>query len=679
MTTQNETAAATSAKGLLRFITCGSVDDGKSTLLGRLLYDAGLVPDDQLAALARDSRRQQAGAPDVQGSTSVAGGRMPGATDVQGSTSVAGGRMPGATDVQGSASVAGGRMPGATDVLDFSLLTDGLDAEREQGITIDVAYRYFHTARRGFIVADCPGHEQYTRNMATGASNAELAVVLVDARKGLLPQTRRHTYICGLLGIRQVVLAVNKMDLVDYDQATYEAIAAQYRVLAQSLGIAAVHCLPVAAPTGDNVGSRSPRMPWYAGGSLLELLESIDAAPLRAADFRMPVQWVNRPDHSFRGYAGTICGGSVACGDEIVVQPGVQRARIERIVTADGDLERAVAGQAVTLCLNREVDASRGDVIADALRPAPVADQFTCHLLWLGDAALLPNRTYWLKIGTRTVNARVMSIKYKVDVNSQSRLAARHLELNEVGYCTVGLDDAIAFEPYASNHTLGGFILIDRLSHATVACGMLDFALGRSANVHWQQVDIDKAVRAASKGQQPLCLWFTGLSGAGKSTIANLVERRLHALGYHTYLLDGDNVRHGINKDLGFTPEDRVENIRRIAEVAHLMVDAGLIVLVSVISPYRSERRSARELFAQGEFMEVFVDAPLAVCEERDPKGLYRKARAGEIRNFTGIDSPYERPEAPDVHLLTAGQRPEQLAEQLAERLLADQGSGSVD
>ncbi|TAM60442.1 MAG: adenylyl-sulfate kinase, partial [Rhodanobacter sp.] len=585
-----------------------------------------------------------------------------------------------ATDVQGSTSVAGGRMPGATDVLDFSLLTDGLDAEREQGITIDVAYRYFHTARRGFIVADCPGHEQYTRNMATGASNAELAVVLVDARKGLLPQTRRHTYICGLLGIRQVVLAVNKMDLVDYDQATYEAIAAQYRVLAQSLGIAAVHCLPVAAPTGDNVGSRSPRMPWYAGGSLLELLESIDAAPFQAADFRMPVQWVNRPDHSFRGYAGTICGGSVACGDEIVVQPGVQRARIERIVTADGDLQRAVAGQAVTLCLDREVGVSRGDVIADALRPAPVADQFTCHLLWLGDAALLPNRTYWLKIGTRTVNARVMSIKYKVDVNSQSRLAARHLELNEVGYCTVGLDDAIAFEPYASNHTLGGFILIDRLSNATVACGMLDFALGRSANVHWQHVDIDKSVRGASKGQRPLCLWFTGLSGAGKSTIANLVERRLHTLGYHTYLLDGDNVRHGINKDLGFTPEDRVENIRRIAEVAHLMVDAGLIVLVSVISPYRSERRSARELFAEGEFMEVFVDAPLAVCEERDPKGLYQRARAGEIRNFTGIDSPYEKPETPDVHLQTAGQRAEQLAEQLTERLLAEQGGiGSVD
>ena len=619
MTTPSDVPDVLPAKGLLRFITCGSVDDGKSSLLGRLLYDAGMVPDDQLAALVNDSRRQHAD---------------------------------------------------AGDVLDFSLLTDGLDAERQQGITIDVAYRYFHTGKRSFIVADCPGHEQYTRNMATGASNAELAVVLIDARKGLLPQTRRHTYICGLLGIRQVVLAVNKMDLVDYDQTTYDAIATQYRELASSLGIADVHCLPVVALTGDNVGKRSSRMPWYEGGSLLELLESVEVAPFRAVDFRMPVQWVNRPDHSFRGYAGTICGGSVACGDEIVVQPGGQQARIERIVTSTGDLPVAVDGQAVTLCLDREVDVSRGDVIADALRPALVADQFTCHLLWTGDAALLPNRTYWLKIGTRTINARVMAIKYKVDVNSQSKLAARHLELNEVGYCTLGLDGDIAFEAYASNRTLGGFILIDRQSNATVACGMLDFALGRSSNVHWQHVDVDKAVRSASKVQRPLCLWFTGLSGAGKSTIANLVERRLHALGYHTYLLDGDNVRHGINKDLGFTPEDRVENIRRIAEVAHLMVDAGLIVLVSAISPYRSERRSARELFGEGEFMEVFVDAPLEDCERRDPKGLYRKARAGTIRNFTGIDSPYERPEAPDVHLLTSGQRAEQLAEQLTEQLL---------
>ena len=610
-------AASTAPPGLLRFITCGSVDDGKSSLLGRLLYDAGMLPDDQLAALARDSRRQH----------------------------------------------------GEAGLLDFSLLTDGLDAERQQGITIDVAYRYFHTARSSFIVADCPGHEQYTRNMATGASNAELAVVLVDARKGVLAQTRRHTYICSLLGIRQIVLTVNKMDLVNYDQATYETIATRYRELAQSLGIEKVQCLPAAALSGDNVGSRSPRMPWYDGGSLLELLESADVMPFRATDFRMPVQWVNRPDHAFRGYAGTICGGCVRRGDEVIVQPGGQQARIDRIVTADGDLPDAVDGQAVMLCLDREIDVSRGDVIADARRPAPVADQFTCHLLWVGDAALLPNRTYWLKIGTRTVNARVMSIKHKVDVNSQARLAARQLVLNEVGYCTLGLDDEIAFEPYADNRTLGGFILIDRQSSATVACGMLDFALGRSANVHWQHVDIDKAVRAASKGQQPLCLWFTGLSGAGKSTVANLVERRLHALGHHTYLLDGDNVRHGINKDLGFTPEDRVENIRRIAEVAHLMVDAGLIVLVSAISPYRSERRSARELFGAAEFMEVFVDASLEECERRDPKGLYRKARAGAIRNFTGIDAPYERPEAPEIHLSSDGRRAEELAEQVIAQL----------
>ena len=613
-------------KQLLRFITCGSVDDGKSTLLGRLLYDAGMLPDDQLAALSRDSRKRHADQP-------------------------------------------GSLLDG--DALDFSLLTDGLDAERQQGITIDVAYRYFHTPRRSFIVADCPGHEQYTRNMATGASNAELAVVLVDARKGLLTQTRRHTYICGLLGIKQIVLAINKMDLVGHDQAVYEKIVEDYRALAQDLGIAHVQCLPVVAPTGENVGVRANSMPWYDGACLLELLESANVAMAHAEDFRMPVQWVNRPDQSFRGYAGTICGGHVVVGDEVLIQPGAQRAHIERIVTATGDLMNASSGQAVTLCLDREVDASRGDVISAALRPAPVADQFNAHVLWMGDAVLLPNRIYVLKIGTREVNARVMSIKYKVDVNTQAKLAARHLELNEVGYCTIGLDGDIAFESFAINPTLGGFILIDRQNHATVACGMLDYALGRSTNVQWQHLDIDKRVRGGSKGQRPLCLWFTGLSGAGKSTIANLIERRLHVLGYHTYLLDGDNVRHGINKDLGFTPEDRVENIRRIAEVAHLMVDAGLIVLVSVISPYRSERRSARELFAEGEFMEVFVDTPLEECERRDAKGLYQKARAGLIRNFTGIDAPYERPEAPDVHLASSGRHAEQLAEQLTGQLLA--------
>lgn len=607
-------------RGLLRFITCGSVDDGKSTLLGRLLYDAGMLPDDQIEALRRDSRR---------------------------------------THPEG-------------DVLDFSLLTDGLDAERQQGITIDVAYRYFHSARRSFVVADCPGHEQYTRNMATGASHADLAVVLVDARKGLLVQTRRHTYICALLGIRKVILAVNKMDLVGYRQDVYEAIRTAYEALATQLGIGEVHALPVAALRGDNVGRRSPDMPWYDGPTLLDLLESIDVQPIQAVDFRMPVQWVNRPDQSFRGYAGTICGGNVRVGDEIVVQPGTQRARIARIVTATGDLQEAGVGQAVTLTLDKEVDVSRGEVIADAAQPTPEADQFAAHVLWMGDEPLLPNRGYWLKVGTRTVNARVTSIKYKVDVNTQAKLAAHRLELNEVGYCNIDLDQPVAFEAYGTNPTLGGFILVDRQSHATVACGMLDFALRRATNVHWQHLDVDQRMRAQSKGQHPRCLWFTGLSGAGKSTIANLLERRLAALGYHTYLLDGDNLRHGLNRDLGFTPEARVENVRRVAEVAHLMVDAGLIVLVCVISPFRSEREFARSLFGDSEFIEVFVDTPLEECERRDPKGLYRKARAGEISNFTGIDSPYERPGAAEVHLETAGMSLEAMVEELVAQILPD-------
>lgn len=617
-------APAVDQGGLLRFITCGSVDDGKSTLLGRVLYDAGLVPDDQLAALARDSRRSQ---------------------------------------------------EGAADQLDFSLLTDGLAAEREQGITIDVAYRYFHTVRRSFIVADCPGHEQYTRNMATGASTAELAVVLVDVRKGLLPQTRRHTYLCGLLGVRQVVLAVNKMDLVGFQQDAYDVIATTYRTLASSMGIGSVRCLPVVATEGDNVGRRSSRMRWYKGACLLEMLESAEVVARVPSRFRMPVQWVNRPDDSFRGYAGTVCGGRISIGGDIVVQPGAQRAKVQRIVTADGDLPHADAGQAITLTLDREIDVSRGDVIADAALPAVVADQFAAHLLWMGDEALLPNRTYWLKIGTRTVNARVTTIKHKVDVNTQAELAARQLQLNEVGYCNIDLDQPVPFEAYVDNRTLGGFILIDRQTQATVACGMLDFALRRAANVHWQHLDLDKHARGASKGQRPRCVWFTGLSGAGKSTIANLVERRLHAMGHHTYVLDGDNLRHGLNKDLGFTAEARVENVRRVAEVAHLMVDAGLIVLVCVISPFRGERRFARDLFEPGEFVEVFVDTPLAECERRDSKGLYQKARAGMISNFTGIDSPYETPEAPELHVVPGGATAEQLAERVVSYLLADDGS----
>ncbi|WP_291191974.1 adenylyl-sulfate kinase [Frateuria sp.] len=596
---------------MLRFITCGSVDDGKSTLLGRLLYDAGMLADDQLEALRRDSHKR------------------------------------------------GG------EALDFALVTDGLDAEREQGITIDVAWRYFHTARRSFIVGDCPGHEQYTRNMATGASQVDLAVVLVDARKGLLPQTRRHTYICALLGIRRVILAVNKMDLVGLDADVYASIVEPYRALAASLGIESVSALPVVAPDGDNVGLRSERMPWYQGPSLIELLETLDVEVAPAARFRLPVQWVNRPDQSFRGYAGTVCGGRVAVGDEVLVQPGGRQARVERIVGPSADLADAVAGQAITLCLDRELDISRGDVIAAAAQPAPIADQFGCHLVWFGDAPLLPNRSYLLRLGTATVNARVTAIKHKVDVNTQAPLAARRLELNEVGYCNIDLDRPLAFERYADDRTLGGFILIDRQSNATVACGMLDFALHRAANIHWQHTDVDKSTRALAKGQQPLCLWFTGLSGAGKSTIANLVERRLAAQGYHTYLLDGDNLRLGLNVDLGFTAEARVENVRRVAEVGQLMVDAGLVVLVCVISPFASEREFARGRFAEGEFVEVFVDTPLAECEQRDPKGLYAKARAGQISNFTGIDSPYERPTAPELHLHAEGQRAEQLAEQV--------------
>jgi bifunctional enzyme CysN/CysC len=612
---------------LLRFITCGSVDDGKSTLLGRLLYDLGQIADDQLAALERDSRRAS---PD--------------------------------------------------DPLDFSLLTDGLQAEREQGITIDVAYRYFHSPRRHFIVADCPGHEQYTRNMVTGASTAKLAVVLVDARKGVLVQTRRHTYLCALLGIGQVVLAVNKMDLVGYDQGVFEAIRDEYTALATSLGIATVHALPVAAVTGDNVRHRSACMPWYHGDSLLEMLEQVAIAEPADAPFRMPVQWVNRPDQSFRGYAGTIVAGTVSPGDDIVVLPSGQRARIERIVTANGDLQKAVRRQAVTLVLDREIDIGRGDVLADATQPLAIADQFACHLVWMGEEAMLPNRTYWLKLGPRTVNARVTAIKHKVDVNTQAKLAAVRLELNDVGYCNIDIDHAIAFEAYATLPELGGFILVDRESGATVACGMLDFALRRAANVHWQHTDVDKHARARSKGQRPLCVWFTGLSGAGKSTMANLVEKRLLAQGYHTYLLDGDNVRHGLNRDLGFTDEARVENVRRMAEVAHLMVDAGLIVLVCAISPFRRERQFARDRFVEGEFVEVYVDTPLVECERRDPKGLYRKARRGEILNFTGIDSPYEPPLAAEEHL-RGGEGPAAgHAAALADRLLERIGaSGGVD
>ncbi|MGN6237731.1 sulfate adenylyltransferase subunit CysN [Dyella sp.] len=609
------------SKDLLRFITCGSVDDGKSTLLGRLLYDTKLLFDDQLAALEGDSRRH-------------------------------------------------GTQNGE---LDFALLVDGLSAEREQGITIDVAYRFFTTERRKFIVADCPGHEQYTRNMATGASTADLAVVLVDARKGLLTQTRRHTYIAALLGIRHVLLAVNKMDLVGYDEATFRAIEADYAVLAQSMGIAQVTAIPVSALRGENVSTRAATMPWCDGPSLLEHLETVAIEPpAQTLGFRLPVQWVCRPDQNFRGYAGPVVAGSIAPGDEVVILPGGARSRVARIVTADGDRKQANVGDAISLTLEDERDISRGDVIAAAHNPPQVADQFAAHLLWMDESALLPGRGYWLKLGARTVGAQVTEIKHKIDVNTQEELAAKRLELNEVGYCNLGLDQPIAFESYANCRELGAFILIDRQTNATVGAGTLDFALRRADNIHWQHLDIDRAARARIKGQSPACLWFTGLSGSGKSTVANLVEKRLFALGRHTYLLDGDNVRHGLNRDLGFTDEDRVENIRRVAEVAKLMVDAGLIVLVSFISPFREERRMARELFLPGEFHEVFVDTPLAVCEARDVKGLYAKARAGGIKNFTGIDSPYEAPEVPEVHLHGGEEAPEQLAERVIRELLGE-------
>ncbi|HMH67726.1 MAG TPA: adenylyl-sulfate kinase [Pinirhizobacter sp.] len=607
--------AAADTNEVLRFITCGSVDDGKSSLLGRLLHDAGMLPDDQVATLARDSARQH---------------------------------------------------PEAPAKLDFALLTDGLAAEREQGITIDVAYRYFHTARRNFIVADCPGHEQYTRNMATGASTASLAVVLVDARKGLLAQTQRHSYICALMGIGQVILAVNKMDLVGFDATVFENIRTAYQALAVELGIARVVAIPVVATDGDHIATRSPRMPWHTGPTLLEALEEAPVPQPADGDFRLPIQLVVRPHQDYRGYAGTVEAGCIQVGDEVMVQPGKTTARVATLRVAGETADTARRGQAVMLTLHPDVQAGRGQVLASADAPCPEASQFACHVLWMSQEPMLPGRAYDLLQGTGRVRARITTIKHKVDVHTQAPLAARRLELNEVGACNLDLDQDIAFEPFATNAALGGFVLVDLLSRATVACGRLDFALRRSANIHWQHMDVDKAMRSHAKAQKPLCVWFTGLSGSGKSTIANFVEQRLTALGHHTYLLDGDNVRHGLNNDLGFTAEARVENIRRLAEVAHLMLDAGLVVLVCAISPFAAEREFARGRFEPGEFVEVYVDAPLAECERRDPKGLYRKARAGLLANFTGIDSPYEPPANADIHLMTMGSSPQAQADGLA-------------
>jgi bifunctional enzyme CysN/CysC len=613
------------AKELLRFITCGSVDDGKSTLIGRLLYDSRQLFDDQLDSLESDSK-----------SVGTQGGDM-----------------------------------------DFALLVDGLAAEREQGITIDVAYRFFSSEKRKFIVADTPGHEQYTRNMVTGASTADVAVLLVDAGRGVLTQTRRHSYLAQLVGIRRFVLAVTKMDLVDYDQAAFDAIMADYRQFADSIGIADWVAIPVSGLKGDNIVDRSDAMPWYGGPSLLDHLDTvpIDADADAAKPLRMPVQLVSRPDHNFRGFCGLIASGKVASGDPIRILPSGKQTRVARIVTQSGDLAEAVAGQSVTLTFADEVDCSRGDVIAAAEAPPEAADQFEATIVWMDEEELLPGRGYWLKLGTQTVTATIQPPKYEVDVNSLDHLAAKTLALNAVGVAEIATDREIVFEPYDAgaatpNRELGGFILIDKLTNRTVAAGMINFALRRAMNIHRQHLDVSRETHAALMGQKPAVLWFTGLSGSGKSTIANIVEKKLAARGRHTFLLDGDNVRHGLNRDLGFTDADRVENIRRVGEVARLMADAGLIVMTAFISPFRAERELVRAMLPDGEFMEIFVDTPIEEAERRDVKGLYAKARAGELANFTGIDSPYEPPESPDLRIDTTVMSPDEAADRIITELV---------
>ncbi|GGH06625.1 adenylyl-sulfate kinase [Glycocaulis albus] len=608
-------------KGVLRFITCGSVDDGKSTLIGRLLYDSKLLFEDQIATLERDSKKH--------GTT-------------------------------------------GENTMDFALLLDGLEAEREQGITIDVAYRFFNTEKRKFVVADTPGHEQYTRNMATGASTADLAIILVDARKGVLTQTRRHTYIANMMGIRHAVLAVNKMDVADYSRSRFHEIVSDYLRVAETLGFDTITPIPISALHGDNIFSPSRAMSWHDGPTLLAHLENVETAAEEVANrpFRMPVQWVNRPNLDFRGFSGAVTSGRVAPGDEIVAALSGKTANIARIVTADGDQPEAVAGDAVTIVLDRDIDVSRGDILADPKARPEVSGQFAAELLWMAEEEMLPGRSYLLKAGGQLTPASVTTLKHKLNVNTFEKEPGKSLKLNEIGVCTLATSRAIAFDPYSDQRDTGSFILVDRFTNQTVAAGMIEFGLRRASNVHTHAMDVDMSRRAAMKGQKPGVLWFTGLSGAGKSTIANLVERKLAEGGRHTYSLDGDNVRHGLNRDLGFTDADRVENIRRIGEVARLFVDAGLIVTCSFISPFRAERQMVREMLEEGRFIEVFVDAPLELCMQRDPKGLYKKAKAGEIRNFTGFDSPYEAPETPELHLRTGEMSADEAAEQVIEQLI---------
>jgi bifunctional enzyme CysN/CysC len=612
-------------KSLLRFITCGSVDDGKSTLIGRLLYDSKMIFEDQLASLEADSKR-----------VGTQGGEI-----------------------------------------DFALLVDGLAAEREQGITIDVAYRFFATEKRKFIVADCPGHEQYTRNMVTGASTADLAVILIDARKGVLVQTRRHSYLAKLLGIRNIVLAVNKMDLIDYDRDRYNAICDDYRAFATSIGIDDFTSIPISGFKGDNITTVSENTPWFGGDPLMAHLETVDldVTADQAKPFRMAVQWVNRPNLDFRGFSGQIASGSVKPGDAIRVLPSGKTSTINRIVTLDGEMDQAVAGQSVTLCFDSEIDCSRGDVIATSDNPPEVSDQFESTIVWMSDDALIAGRAYWLKLGTQIVSATVKEPKYTVNVNTMEHLAAKTLDLNAIGVAEIATDKPIVFEAYADSRTspnkiLGGFILIDKISNATVGAGMLHFSLRRAQNVHWQATDITRDAHASLKNQKAKLLWFTGLSGSGKSTIANEVEKRLALMNRHTFLLDGDNVRHGLNKDLGFTEADRIENIRRVGEVAKLMADAGLIVLTAFISPFRAERDMVRAMLPEGEFVEIFVDTSLEVAEARDVKGLYKKARSGALKNFTGIDSPYEAPQTPEITVNTVEMTAEEAAEYIIRQIM---------